>query len=109
MDRWSQIVRSQGALMIHAHHSVDVPPLNQSLPNDLARPGLRMYVTPIGGLPATPIVDVTSSAVIAMLEGWLVSGAHVGKRLDWQTKGFGRRRRDTLHIRPLDSLSPRRK
>jgi len=88
--------------MIQGHHAIDVPPLNQELPNPLARPGIRLLVIPIGGAPATPAIDVTSTAVQAMLEGWLATGAHVGKRLAWRTLGFGVRRRDTLHIRPME-------
>ena len=88
--------------MILGHHQVDVAPLNETLPNELARPGLRLLVVPIGGAPATPNIDVTSTAVQAMLEGFLQTGVHVGKTLSWQTLGFGKRRRDTLHIRPME-------
>jgi hypothetical protein len=103
MDRWSQIVRTRGAVEIQGHHAVDVPPLGEEYPHPLQRVGVRLLVRPIGGLPATPAIDVTSSAVIAMLEAFLHSGTHIGKRLDWKATGFGVRRRDTLHIRPLDT------
>jgi len=104
MDRWSQIVRTRGVVEVQGHHQVDVPPLGQEAPHPLQRPGVRLLVSPIGGVPATATIDVTSTAVIAMLDGFLKSGAHVGKRLDWRATGFGLRRRDTLHLRPIASL-----
>lgn len=51
----------------------------------------------------TPIVtiDVTSTAAMAMLEGFLATGTMVGKRLAWRSGGSGKLRRDTIHIKPI--------
>jgi hypothetical protein len=45
-------------------------------------------------------IDVTSTQAMAMLEGFLGSGAHAGKILSWRARGFGVRRKDSIRITP---------
>ncbi len=100
-NRWSQIVRRPGAVEIQGHLPIQVPPLNQPFPSELGQPGVRLLTRPLVSPEGPYVIDVTSSAVNAMLEGFLKSGAHVGKRLSWSSRGFGIRRRDTVKIEPL--------
>lgn len=100
-NRWSQIVRTPGAVQVLGHHAIDVPALGSELPYTDTRPGIRLLVRPIGGSPDCWTIDVTSTAMHAMLEGFLQTGNHAGLRLAWRSKGFGVKRRDTLHLRPL--------
>lgn len=94
--RWSQVVRGRGAVEVVGHHAIEVPPLGESYPHPDSRTGIRLYVRPLESEPASPVLDVTSTAVMAMLDGFLATGHHVGKRLEWRSRGFGSRRRDTL-------------
>ena len=100
LARWSQIVRQPGAVVIGGFHPTLVPPLDTTAPEAAPRAGIRLLVTPVDGIPAVPAIEVTSTAVIAMLDGFLANGVHVGKVLSWRSAGFGSRRRDTLRITP---------
>jgi len=94
---WATIVRQPGAVQIAGFHPVLVPDRTAAPDAAVTRDGIRLLVTPVAGLPPTPTIDVTSTAALAMLEGFLGSGAHVGKTLTWRSLGFSSRRRDTLH------------
>jgi hypothetical protein len=100
-NRWSQIVRRPGAVEIQAHHAIDVPAISDELPYSDPRPGTRLLVRPIEGDDLPWTIDVTSTQAQAMLEGFLRSGNHVGLRLSWRSRGFGTRRKDTIHLRPV--------
>lgn len=67
---------------------------------DPPRPGVRLMTMPVADGPDLWTIDVTSDVVNAMLEGFLATGAHVGKVLSWQSRGFGVHRRDTIRITP---------
>jgi hypothetical protein len=54
---------------------------------------------PVAGEEYFPVIDVTSTAAIAMLEGFLRSGVGVGRVIGWHGRGRGKRRRDTIFIR----------
>ncbi len=97
---WSQVVRQPGAVTIAGFHPVLVPELGNTAPDPPVRAGVRLLVTPVDGIPNTATIDVTSTAVIAMLDGFLANGVHVGKVLTWRSLGFSSRRRDTLRITP---------
>jgi hypothetical protein len=99
--RWSQIVRTPGSTEVQWHQATEVPPMGSEPPVSDARPGLRLFTRPVGATPFYPTIDVTSSAAQAMLEGFLRTGRHVGKCISWQSRGYGVRRKDTIHIRPL--------
>jgi len=103
-NRWSQIVRKPGAVEITHHHVIDVPPLGQAMPHPQARVGVRLLVRPLEPSLGVTAIDITSTQAIAMLEGFLQTGAHVGKRLSWQARGFGVRRHDTIHIQPIPGV-----
>jgi hypothetical protein len=96
LPRWSQIVRQPGAVQIAGFHPTQVPPLDASSGETQPRDGIRLLVYPVDNTPNTATIDITSTAVMAMLEGFLLSGAHVGKQLSWRSTGFSSRRRDTL-------------
>lgn len=98
INRWSRIVRRPGAVQLWGHHAVEVPAAGQGLVVSSARPGIRLITQPVDASTPLYLIDVTSTAVQAMLEGFLGSGVAVGKVLSWQSKGAGVRRRDTIHI-----------
>jgi len=100
-NRWSQIVRTPGAAHVVAHHPVDVPSIDQSIPYSDARRGLRLLVHSVGDPRDLSTIDITATATIAMLEPWLATGLHLGRELSWKAAGYGNLRRDTLRIRPL--------
>jgi len=100
-NRWSQIVRGPGAVTITGHHPVQVPALGDDPLAMDGRPGVRLLTLPLDDSPPIYSIDITSTAAIAMLEGFLSTGAHVGKRLTWRSGGTGRFRRDTIHLKPL--------
>lgn len=101
-NRWSQIVRTPGAVRILGHHPVDVPPLGEEPPYSSERAGLRLLVQPLSDPNLPWAIDVTSTQVMAMLEGFLATGQHYGMRLSWRSRGFGSLRKDTIHLRPLN-------
>jgi hypothetical protein len=86
---------------LQGHHPILVPPMGQELPMGEGRPGVRLLCRPLEGCPDVSNIDVTSTAAIAMLEGFLATGRQIGKRLAWRSRGHGVLRRDTLHIRPV--------
>lgn len=100
INRWAQVVRGPGEVQLHGSHTVDVPPEGGAAQGVEARPGVRLLTQPIGATPPYYNIDVTSTAVIAMLEPFLRSGVGIGRVLAWYTRGFGVRRRDTLHLKP---------
>lgn len=100
-NRWAQLVRTPGACRVLGHHDIEVPPLGAATPPTETRAGLRLLVQPITPADLPWSIDVTSTKVQAMLEGFLKSGVHVSQRLGWRSSGFGVHRRDTLHLRPL--------
>lgn len=99
--RWSQIVRKAGAVEILAHHEVQVPALGENQDGPAGRPGIRLIVRPLGDSPFYDTIDITSTQAIAMLEGYLRSGAHVGKAITWRSGGTGAHRRDTIMLKPV--------
>ena len=100
-NRWSQIVRRKGAVEILAHHEILIPPIGGETDTSPPRAGLRLLVRPLEGTDLPWHFDVTSTQVRAMLEGYLATGNHVGLRLSWSSRGFGSKRKDTIHLRPL--------
>lgn len=101
-NRWSQLVRRKGAVEILAHHEIAVPPLGGETETSPARAATRLLVRPLEGGDLPWHIDVTSTQAQAMLEGFLATGNHVGLRLGWKSRGFGVRRKDTIHLRPLN-------
>jgi hypothetical protein len=97
-NRWSQIVRTPGAVRIHGSAPVEVPPIAGLAAGEAPRPGIRLFTTPVAGGPQLFTVDITSTQVIAMLEGFLGSGSLAGKILSWRARGFGVRRKDSIRI-----------
>lgn len=61
----------------------------------------RLFTTRLDKDSPAMHVDVTSQQPAAMLEGFLMSGAHVGKAITFRARGRGPRRRDTIHIKPI--------
>lgn len=102
-NRWSQVVRGRGAVEIVGHYPIEVPPIGEPATDSNGRPGVRLLVRPLESEPTSSAIDVTATAVIAMLDGFLQTGAHIGKRFEWSARGFGSRRRDTLILRRLSS------
>ena len=100
-DRWSQLVRTPGAAQVLGHHPTEVAPLGAATPPAETRSGLRLLVRPITPTDMPWAIDITSTQVQAMLEGFLRSGIHLQQRLGWRSRGFGVHRRDTIHLRPL--------
>jgi len=99
IDRWSQIVRTPGTVKLTGHHADVVPAEGAGVGGANGRPGVRLMVHPVATARPVYLLDVTSTAVQAMLEGFLRTGVAEGKFLSWSTSGFGRRRRDTIHIK----------
>lgn len=99
--RWSQVARKPGAVQIIGWHAIEVPPIGQEPPYNSARPGIRLLVQPLEGDDLPWTIDITSTKVIAALDGFLATGHHAGLRFSWRLAGFGVHRRDTLHFRPL--------
>lgn len=98
-------MRTPGAVRVLSHHDCDVPPLGAATPPAETRAGLRLIVQPLTPADLPWSIDITSTKVQAMLEGFLRSGIHVNQRLGWRSKGFGVHRRDTLHLKPLNQGS----
>ena len=98
LHRWSQLVRKPGCVLVHGWHPVQVPALAGQPAGELGRPGIRLLVTPVSGAAGVNAIELTSTAAIAMLEGFLASGIAIGKRLSWQSRGAGVHRRDTIQI-----------
>ena len=88
-------------MRILGHHPVDVPPLGEEPPYSSERAGIRLLVQPLSDPNLPWAIDVTSSVVMAMLEGFLATGQHYGLRLSWRSRGFGSLRKDTIHLRPM--------
>jgi len=101
IPRWSQIVRTPGAVEVYWHQPREVPALGTQEPTALRRPGTRLFVRSLEGTEPFTTIDITSTATRAMLEGFLATGVHVRHSLSWRSHGYGPRRRDTLTIRPL--------
>ena len=101
VPRWSQIVRTPGAVEVYWHQQTEIPALGTDPPSDVMFPATRLFVRPLDSTPPYTTLDVVSSATRAMLEGFLQSGIHVNRRIGWKAQGWGVRRKDTLHIRPL--------
>ena len=77
---------------------IEVPAIGGVTDTTPSRPGVRLFVAPVPGGPSLYTIDVTSTQAIAMLEGFLATGNHVGKVLSWSAKGFGVLRRDTIRL-----------
>lgn len=97
-NRWSQLVRTPGAVQLQSSCPIEVPPIAGATETSPSRPGVRLFVAPVEGGPALYTIDITSTQTMAMLEGFLASGTHVGKILSWRAKGFGVLRRDTIRL-----------
>jgi hypothetical protein len=100
-NRWSQVVRTPGAAILHGSHAVEVPPIAGLGIGEVARPGVRLLTMPLTQSPPFYTIDITSTQVQAMLEGFLGTGAGIGKILSWRARGFGSLRKDTIRIRPM--------
>lgn len=103
--RWSQEVRRPGAVEVLAHHDSSIPRMGDEAGSADVLPCKRLYVRDLDATRGLSVIDVTSTAALAMLEGFLHSGAHVSKSIGWRSRGYGRLRRDTFHIRPLGSVN----
>lgn len=101
INRWSQLVRTPGAVEVIGHHPTLVPPKGEMLTPENGRAGVRLLVYPAAAHPQVATVDVTSTAAIAMLDGFLANGMHVGKRISFRSRGWGKTRRDTISIGPV--------
>jgi hypothetical protein len=99
LDRWSQLIRRPGTVRLHGHFSTSIPPEGAGFDESSSRPALRLMVAPVATARPVHLIDITSTAVQAMLEGFLQTGVATGKLLSWETRGFGPRRRDTVRIR----------
>ena len=97
-NRWSQIVRTPGAVQLQSSCPIEVPVIGARPDASTSRPGVRLFVAPVDGGPMLYTIDITSTQTMAMLEGFLASGTHVGKILSWRAKGFGVLRRDTIRL-----------
>jgi len=98
--RWSQLVRTPGTVRLSGHHAALVPAEGAAPGSSDGRPGVRLMVHPVAVAEPVHLIDITSTAVQAMLEGFLRTGVAEGKFLSWRTSGFGTRRRDTVQIKP---------
>jgi hypothetical protein len=98
VGRWSQIVRTVGQVRIIGHHATEIVPESGLANGEAPRPGLRLLVHPVAMLEPVTAIDIASTAVQAMLEGFLAAGVASGRLLSWRASGFGVRRRDTLII-----------
>ena len=98
ISRWSRLVRRPGTVRLHGSHANMVPAKGEGVASSNARPGIRLQVHPEATDQPVYLIDITSSALQAMLEGFLRSGIANGKLLSWESHGFGARRRDTVHL-----------
>jgi hypothetical protein len=96
--RWCQVVRSPGAFQIHVAHSTLVPPEGGATASSQPRPGVRLLGQPIQMVNPAYAIDMTSTAGMAMLEGFLAMGHHVNREISWSSRGWGVRRRDTIRL-----------
>ena len=94
--RWAQTVRKPGSFLVHDAYAVQVPPLNSQPPYPELRNGVRLVGHPVDMSSPAFTIDVTSTATMAMLEGFIAQGKHIGKVVSWSSRGYGVRRRDTL-------------
>lgn len=99
-NRWCQLVRTPGAVLMHGNLAVEVPPIGGVTDAAPARPGCRLITMPLPSGPPLFTIDITSTQTQAMLEGFLGTGVYIGKVLSWRARGFGVRRKDTLRITP---------
>lgn len=100
LPRWCQIVRSPGSFLIHGSHATEVPPLGGATASNQARPGVRLLGQPISMVNPSYSIDMTTTSGMAMLEGFLAMGHHIGREISWTARGWGVRRRDTIRLGP---------
>jgi hypothetical protein len=98
ITRWSQIVRSPGSFQIHGSHPTIVPPLDGSPLAAEARAGVRLLGHPVEMADPSYMIDMTTTAGLAMLEGFVATGNHLNRVISWQSRGWGVRRRDTIRL-----------
>lgn len=96
LTRWSQIVRTPGSFLVRDIYPVNVPPLGEDPPYSSTRPGIRLVGEPVAMTSPAYTIDMTSTATIAMLEGFVRQGLHINRVISWSSRGYGVRRRDTL-------------
>ncbi len=64
-------------------------------------PTIRLFTRRLDKVSPAAYVDVTCTQPQAMLEGFLRSGALIGKAVTFRATGRGPTRRDTIHIARL--------
>jgi hypothetical protein len=80
----------------------ELAPLGSPYPPTETRPGTRLIVQPVSSPELPWSIDIVSTQVQAMLEGFLSTGVAINKRLGWRSRGFGSQRKDTIHLRPMN-------
>lgn len=95
-NRWSKLVRTPGVVRIEGWHPSELPAESETTAGAPGRLAIRLLVYPIKTTEPIFSIDITSSAVIAMLEGFLRNGSAIGKYLSWRSWGFGSKRRDMV-------------
>lgn len=99
--RWASLVRRPWGAHVDGFEPGELPLSAELGGPSVTRPGLILqYRDPRGRLPGRTI-GMTSGQAIAMLDGFLTRGLLVHRRLTAHARGYGRFRRDTIHIKPV--------
>jgi hypothetical protein len=86
---------------VQAHVSGELPAMMKGATEPKLLPTIRLFTRRLDKTTPAAYVDVTCSQPQAMLEGFLRSGALIGKAVTFRASGRGPTRRDTIHIKRL--------
>lgn len=86
---------------VFAHVPGELPALlgNDTTPTPLST--IRLYTRRLDKPSKMTHVDVTTTQVQAMLDGFLRVGTIGGKAVEFRARGQGAQRRDSIHIKPI--------
>jgi len=86
---------------VFAHSSGELPAMlgKDTAPTPL--PTIRLYTRRLDKPSKMTHVDITTTQVQAMLDGFLRLGTIGGKAVEFRSRGQGPTRRDSVHIRPI--------
>lgn len=86
---------------VQAQTTGELPAMMPGATEPKLLPTTRLFTRRLDKVSPAAYVDVTCSQPQAMLEGFLRSGALIGKAVTFRATGRGPMRRDTIHIKPM--------
>lgn len=105
-----ELVKPYNLLMPYRGHSLTVEVLAHTRGELMANlqqgqpptplTAIRLHTTRLDKASKMVHVDITSTQVHAMLDGFLRLGTIHGKAVEFRSRGIGAMRRDSLHLKP---------